>query len=66
MCHLSENPMWVNGFKTQIRKAKATEWMLELRTAYPYGLNCKIGDDYISFKENIIGNQFSMLKRSSS
>ena len=31
----------------RIRKKKKTEWMLKLRTVYPYGLNDRVGDEYM-------------------
>ena len=49
---------------TSIRRKKETNWMLKLRTVYPYGLNDRIGDEYMSEKENInIYSKFPSLKR---
>jgi hypothetical protein len=51
---------------TVIRRKKETEWMLKLRTVFPYGLNDRIGDEYMTDKGNsIINNKFPSLKRHS-
>jgi len=47
------------------RKSKETEWMLKLRTGYPYGLNRKIGDQYQHFPDLPVGINFPSLKRNS-
>ena len=49
---------------TVIRRKKETEWMLKLRTVYPYGLNDRIGDEYMTDrKNNIVFSKFPPLKR---
>ena len=48
---------------TQFRKSKETEWIRRLRTAYPYGLNDKIGE-YTSRSDNsFIATKFPSLNR---
>ena len=50
---------------TQIRKAKEKEWMLKLRTVYPYGLNDRIGDEFKDDNCHMqVGNKFPALSRS--
>jgi len=49
---------------TKIRKKKETQWMLKLRTVYPYGLNDRVGDDFaIQRNQKLIGQQFLKLAR---
>ena len=49
---------------TVIRRKKETEWMLKLRTVFPYGLNDRVGNEYMTDKGNsIIYNEFPALKR---
>ena len=49
---------------TAIRRKKETSWMLKLRTVFPYGMNDRIGDEYMSEKESInINSKFPPLKR---
>ena len=48
------------------RRKKETEWILKLRTAYPYGLNGKIGENYHRFDDEPIGIHFPALKREKS
>ena len=36
---------------TSLRRKKEREWMLKLRTVYPYGLNDRIGDEYMVEKD---------------
>ena len=49
---------------TTIRRKKETEWMLKLRTVSPYGLNDRIGDEYMTERgNNIIFTRFPSLKR---
>ena len=51
---------------TVIRRKKETEWMLKLRTVYPYGLNDRIGDEYMTDRiNNIVFSKFPPLKRQS-
>ena len=45
------------------RRKKETEWILKLRTAYLYGLNGKIGEQYHRFDDKIVGIHFPTLKR---
>ena len=37
---------------SRIRRQKETEWMLKLRTVYPFGLNDRIGDEYIQTRNH--------------
>ena len=54
----------VDSSVTRIRRKKETEWMLKLRTVYPYGLNDRIGDEYMFEKDNTnIFSRFPPLKR---
>ena len=49
---------------TVIRRKKETEWMLKLRTVYPYGLNDRVGDEYMTDRKNaIVFSKFPPLKR---
>ena len=49
---------------TQLRRKKEKNWMLTLRTVYPYGLNSRIGDEYIPENDNLsIISRFPSLKR---
>ena len=49
---------------TVIRRKKETEWMLKLRTVFPYGLNDRIGNECMTNKGNsIICHNFPSLKR---
>ena len=49
---------------TSLRGKSETNWMLTLQTVYPYGLNDRIGDEYMIEKDcRIIGNKFLPLKR---
>ena len=45
------------------RRKKEKEWMLKLRTAYPFGLNDRIGDDYNRFTNEPVSSNFPSLKR---
>ena len=45
------------------RREKEKNYMLTLRTVYPYGLNDRIGDEYSRNKSEQIGNRFKTLKR---
>ena len=46
------------------RQKKETKWMLTLQTVYPYGLNDKVGDEYMTKKESrVVGNKFLPLHR---
>ena len=41
------------------RQKKETKWMLTLQTVYPYGLNDRVGDEYMPEKEGrVLGNKF--------
>ena len=51
---------------TCIRKSKEKDWMLKLRTVYPYGLNDRIGDEYDPNKEQNIFSRFPSLSRNKS
>ena len=47
-----------------LRRRKETEWMLKLQTVYPFGLNDRIGDEYMTDREeNIVSLRFPPLKR---
>lgn len=49
---------------TVIRRKKETDWMLKLRTVSPFGLNDRIGNEYMPDKgNNIICKRFPSLKR---
>ena len=48
---------------TKIRMQKETEWMLKLRTVYPYGLNDRIGNEYRSTLSSSIASRFPKLER---
>ena len=49
---------------TTIRRKKETQWMLKLRTVFPYGLNDRVGNEYMTDRGNsIISTQFPSLKR---
>ena len=45
------------------RRKKETEWILKLRTAFPYGLNDKIGEDVQRNDDKPVGISFPSLKR---
>ena len=50
---------------TSIRRKREDFWMKTLRTVYPYGLNDRVGDDYMRDQTNDrIGLKFLPLKRS--
>ena len=47
-----------------LHRKKATEWMLRLRTVYPYGLNDRVGDEYMPEKDHSnICSKFPSLKQ---
>ena len=48
----------------RIRKKKETEWMLKLQTVYPFGLNDRVGDEYMEDRnhDNIF-SKFPPLKK---
>ena len=49
---------------TNLRRKKEKEWMLTLRTVYPYGLNSRVGDEYIpEYHNSSIFSKFPALKR---
>ena len=49
---------------TYLRKKKETQWMLKLRTVYPYGLNDRVGDDWATQRnKKLVGKQFTKLSR---
>ena len=55
----------LDASKTQERKAKEKEWMLKLRTVYPYGLYDRIGDEFKDDHCHVqVGNKFPALSRS--
>ena len=46
------------------RQKKETKWMLTLQTVYPYGLNDRVGDEYMAEKDSrVVGNKFLPLHR---
>ena len=46
------------------RQKKETKWMLLLQTVYPYGLNDRVGDEYMAEKDSrVIGIKFLPLHR---
>ena len=41
------------------RQRKKTNWKLTLQTVYPYGLNDRVGDEYMKEKDSrLVGNKF--------
>ena len=41
------------------RQKKETKWMLKLQTVYPYGLNDRVGDKYMTQRESrVVDNMF--------
>ena len=49
--------------QTRERKSREVDWMLKLRTVYPYGLNDRIGDEYKDGNQGIqVGNRFFPLE----
>ena len=41
------------------RQKKETKWMFTLQTVYPYGLNDRVGDEYMAEKDSrVVGNKF--------
>ena len=54
----------VDPAMTRIRRQKEREWMLRLRTVFPFGLNDRVGDEYMAGKDlSIIYSRFPSLKR---
>ena len=46
------------------RQKKETEWMLTFQTVYWYGLNDRVGDEYMAEKDSrVVGNKFLPLHR---
>ena len=46
------------------RQNKETKWMLKLQTVYPYGLNDRVGDKYMTQRESrVVDNMFLPLHR---
>ena len=46
------------------RQKKETEWMLTFQTVYSYGLNDRVGDEYMAEKDSrVVGNKFLPLHR---
>ena len=51
---------------TRIRKRKETNWMLKLRTVFPFGLNDRVGDEYMTNRDHCnVSSKFPSLKRTS-
>ena len=48
---------------TTLRRKRETEWMLKLRTVYPYGLNDRVGNEYRSTLTSTIAHCFPKLER---
>ena len=49
---------------TAERQKKETIWMSTLQTVYPYGLNDRVGDEYMTEKDSkVVGNKFLPLHR---
>ena len=49
---------------SRIRRQKEKEWMLRLRTVYPYGLNDRVGDEFMAEKDlSVVCSRFPSLKR---
>lgn len=55
------NAMYVSP--TSARKAREVYWMKELRTVFPYGFNCRIGDETAKTTETRVGTKFRVLPR---
>ena len=55
----------LDASQTSKRKARELYWILKLRTAYPYGLNDRLGDEFTkcSANEGLIGKKFPPLSR---
>ena len=54
----------VDPASTRVRRQKEREWMLRLRTVFPYGLNDRVGDEYMAEKDlSIVCSRFPSLKR---
>ena len=45
------------------RKAKEAEWIKTLRTAYPYGMNDKLGNETTINKDELLRSQFPPLNK---
>ena len=55
----------IDASMTSQRKKREEYWMKLLRTVYPYGLNDRVGDDYMKEQDtSMIGSKFPSLKRS--
>ena len=49
---------------TSLRKRKEREWMLKMRTVFPYGLNDRIADDFVKEDTHVmVGAKFPPLPR---
>ena len=46
-----DNGVPIPGVRVE-RQKKETKWMLTLQTVYPYGLNDRVGDEYMVEKES--------------
>ena len=54
----------MDASSTSIRKKKEVEWMMKLRTVYPYGLNDRIGDEHKCDSTHVlVGTRFPPLAR---
>ena len=46
------------------RQREKTNWMLTFQTVYPYGLNIRVGDEYMAERDSgVVGNKFLPLHR---
>ena len=53
-----DNDIAIPGVTVE-RQKKETKWMLTLQTVYPYGLNDRVGDEYMAEKDSrVVGNKF--------
>ena len=58
-----DNCIPIPGVKVE-RQKKETKWMLTLQTVYPYGLNHRVGDEYMAEKDSgVVGSKFLPLHR---
>ena len=58
-----DNGIPIPGVTVESHK-KERKWMLTLQTVHPYGLNDRVGDEYMPEKESrVAGNEFLPLHR---
>ena len=60
---MDDKSISIPGIKAK-REKKQTKWVVTLQTVYPYGLNDRVGDEYMVEKESrALGNKFLQLHR---